>query len=287
MSGTLFVVATPIGNLEDMTYRAVQVLKDVGLIAAEDTRHSRKLLNHYGISTPLISYHEHNERARTQELLGRLAEGLDLALISDAGTPCIADPGYRLVAACRHAGIPIRTVPGASALTAALSIAGLPTDAFLFVGFLPAKPAARRKLLKQLALEQRTLVCYESPHRLPATLADMVESCGDQRRIAVARELTKRHEELFSGNLVAARDYFSAGPVKGELVLLVEAAPAAELQGSLREELQRRRAAGDANWKMIVKEVAKEFNIPRSEVYRESLPLRGAEGHDPDAGADR
>lgn len=274
MSGALYVVATPIGHLADMTYRAVEVLNKVSLIAAEDTRHSRKLLTHYGISTPLISYHEHNEQSRTRELLQRLAEGADLALISDAGTPCIADPGYRLVAACRQAGVAVRTVPGATALIAALAIAGLPTDEFLFVGFLPAKQQRRRTLLERLVREPRTLVCYESPRRLPATLADLAAVCGAERRIAVARELTKRHEEFFNGTVDEASAHFAAGSVKGELVLLLEPPPPAELQGSLREELERRRAASDASWKQIVKEVAREFGIPGSEVYRESLPLR-------------
>ena len=178
MSGTLYVVATPIGNLEDMTYRAVRILQEAALIAAEDTRHSRKLLDHYGIKTALISYHEHNEQARAEQLLERLQQGQSLALISDAGTPCIADPGYRLVSRCRTAGTPVVAVPGPSSLVAALSIGGLPTDAFRFVGFLPAKSHGRRLLLEQLRDEQQTVACYEGPHRLLATLQDVVEVCG-------------------------------------------------------------------------------------------------------------
>ncbi len=277
MSGTLFVVATPIGNLEDMTYRAVRVLREVALIAAEDTRHSRKLLEHYAIPTALISYHEHNEATRSEQLVAKLKAGESLALISDAGTPCIADPGYRLVSRCRREGIDVAAVPGASALVAALSIAGLPTDGFLFCGFLPSKQQARRRVLEQVAVARQTVVCYETPHRLPACLRDCLKVCGAQREIAVARELTKRHEELFSGTIAAALDYFSAAPVKGELVLLFAPATADRPTESVREALLRLRRTTDLNWKEIVKLVAKEYRLPGSEVYKESLPLRQEE----------
>lgn len=274
MSGSLYVVATPIGNLEDMTYRAVRILGEVALIAAEDTRHSRKLLEHYAISTPLISYHEHNERQRSEQLLERLLAGESLALISDAGTPCIADPGYRLVALCRERGVMVVAVPGPSALVAALSIAGLPTDGFRFLGFFPAKSHARKQLLEKLIDEQQTCVCYETPHRLLNCLQDIVEICGSERKIAVARELTKRHEELFNGSAAEALEHFSATPVKGEIVLLLGPAEKTEPSGSVRDALLQLREETDLSWKQIVKQVAKQFGVPGSEVYKESLELR-------------
>lgn len=274
MNGILYVVATPIGNLEDITYRAVRLLQEVALIAAEDTRHSRKLLEHYAIKTPLISYHEHNEEARAEQLLARLQEGESLALISDAGTPCIADPGYRLVSRCRKAGIAVAAVPGPSALVAALSIAGLPTAAFRFIGFLPAKQQARRVQLQQYAGETQTLACYETPHRLQASLADIVAICGAERELSIARELTKRHEELFNGTAAEALAHFSAGRVRGELVLLVAPAPEVEPEGTVQEALQKLRAETDLSWKEIVKQVARQFGKSGSEVYKESLELR-------------
>ncbi len=274
MSGTLFVVATPIGNLEDMTYRAVRVLQEVSLIAAEDTRHSRKLLNHYGIGSALVSYHEHNEESRSSQLITKLKNGESVALISDAGTPCIADPGYRLVSACRQEGVAVVVVPGPSAVVAALSISGLPTDAFRFVGFLPAKTHGRCQFLEKVKEEQQTIACYEAPHRLLSCLTDIVEICGADRPLAIARELTKRHEELFSGSVGAALEYFSKGTVKGELVLLLGPAPPREPEGSVRDALLRLNEETDLSWKEIVKKVAKEFGLPGSEVYKESLELR-------------
>lgn len=274
MPGTLYVVATPIGHLEDLTYRAVRILGEVAAIAAEDTRHSRKLLDHYGIRTPLVSYHEHNERNRADQLLGRLLAGESLALISDAGTPCIADPGYRLVSNCRREGVEVVAVPGPSAVIAALSIAGLPTDSFCFLGFLPARAHGRRQVLEQVRLERRTVVCYEAPHRLVACLEDMVALCGAERPLAVARELTKRHEELYSGTAAAALAHFSAATVRGEIVLLLGPLSENTPVGTIREELERLRQTSDLSWKEIVKQVAKEFGAPGSEVYKESLDLR-------------
>ncbi|MFK5925894.1 MAG: 16S rRNA (cytidine(1402)-2'-O)-methyltransferase [Desulfuromusa sp.] len=274
MSGTLYVVATPIGNLEDMTYRAVRILQEVSLIAAEDTRHSRKLLNHYAIDTPLISYHEHNEEYRAAQLIKKLQNGDSIALISDAGTPCIADPGYRLVSNCRLEGVQVVAVPGPSAVVAALSISGLPTDAFRFVGFLPTKTHGRCQFLEQIKNEQQTIVCYEAPHRLLSCLADVAEICGADRPIAVARELTKRHEELFSGSVGEALEYFAQGPVKGELVLLLGPALQRQPEGTVKETLLRLREETDLSWKEIVKQVAKEFSVPGSDVYKESLALR-------------
>jgi len=274
MSGTLYVIATPIGNLEDITYRAVRILQEVSLIAAEDTRHSRKLLHHYGISTALISYHEHNEESRSAQLITKLKAGESVALISDAGTPCIADPGYRLVSRCRAAGVLIAAVPGPSAVITALSISGLPTDAFRFVGFLPAKTHGRCQSLEQLKNESQTIVCYEAPHRLIACLTDVAEICGADRPIAIGRELTKRHEELFCGTVDEALSYFSQGAVKGELVLLLGAAPERQPEGSVTDALLRLREETDLSWKEIVKQVAKEFGLPGSEVYKDSLALR-------------
>ena len=274
MSGCLYVVATPIGNLEDMSFRAVRLLQEVALIAAEDTRHSRKLLDHYAIKTALISYHEHNEAARAEQLLARLQQGESLALISDAGTPCIADPGYRLVSRCRAAGIAVVAVPGPSALVAALSIAGLPTDAFRFIGFLPAKSHGRRQVLEQLLDERQTVACYEAPHRLQATLQDVVDICGADRQLSVARELTKRHEEVFAGTAGEAVSYFSAARIRGELVLLFGPAPQRKPEGTVRDALLQLHEDSELNWKQIVKQVAKDFGLPGSEVYKESLALR-------------
>lgn len=274
MSGILYVIATPIGNLEDMTYRAVRLMQEVSLIAAEDTRHSRKLLDHYAIRTPLISYHEHNEGARAEQLVGKLLDGDSLGLISDAGTPCIADPGYRLVSRCRQEGIEVVAVPGASAVVAALSIAGLATDAFRFIGFLPSKAHGRGQVLQGLVEETQTTVCYESPHRLVACLEQVIDICGADRPLAIARELTKRHEELYYGCAADALEHFSSGSVKGEIVLLLGPAPERKRAGSVKEALEDLRHTTELSWKEIVKQVAKEFGLPGSDVYKESLELR-------------
>ncbi len=277
MSGTLYVVATPIGNLEDMSYRAVRILSEVALIAAEDTRHSRRLLDHYGIKSRLISCHEHNEHARSPELVARLQAGDDVALISDAGTPAIADPGYRLVRSCREAGVEVVCVPGCNAMIAGLSISGLPTDSFRFVGFLPSKRSARQKFIEALSAVDYTLVFYESPHRLCAALDDLSEICNPEREIAVGRELTKKHEELFLGSLAGAVEHFSQKTVKGELVLMLAAGEKELPQESVEESLRRLHAEGGLSWKEIVKRVAREHGLPGSDVYSLSLPLRKRE----------
>lgn len=274
MTGVLYVVATPIGNLEDMTYRAVRVLQEVELIAAEDTRHSRKLLDHYGITTPLISYHEHNETSRAIQLIEKMQAGQSLALISDAGTPCIADPGYRLVSRCQREGMEVVSIPGPSAVVAALSIAGLPTDVFRFVGFLPVKSHGRRQLLEKLKNDPQTVVCYEAPHRLLSCLKDVVEIFGAERPVAIARELTKRHEELFSGSAGEALERFSSGGIKGEIVLLFGPKPESKPQGSVKEALRHLHETTELSWKEIVKQVARDFGVTGSEVYKESLDLR-------------
>jgi 16S rRNA (cytidine1402-2'-O)-methyltransferase len=270
--GTLYVVATPIGNLEDITYRAVQVLGEVDLVAAEDTRHSRKLLDHFGIRKPLLSYHDHNERQRYGEILARLQDGAKVALISDAGTPCIADPGYRLIAACRAAGVPVVPVPGASALLAALSVSGVATDRFTFEGYLPSRAKARIDLFRRLTCEQRTSVFYETPHRLIAALNDLVQVCGGERMLFVAREMTKLHEEFFHGRVDDAIAHFSRQPVKGEVVLILPpdaAGPQVSVQDALRSLL----AEGSLSRREAAKLIAGEYGLPVSDVYRMSLRL--------------
>jgi len=219
----LYVVATPIGNLEDITYRAVRILSEADLIAAEDTRHSRVLLSHYGITTALQAFHEHNEAQLEGKMLERLSQGQTIALISDAGTPLLSDPGYRLVRAAREAGLPVFVVPGPSAVTAALSVAGLPTDRFAFEGFLPVKSAARKKRLEVLAQETRTLVFFESSHRIEATLADMGKVFGVERQAAVCRELTKKFETVLRGPLSELCGELARDPNqgRGEFVVIV------------------------------------------------------------------
>nr|WP_157862612.1 16S rRNA (cytidine(1402)-2'-O)-methyltransferase [Nitrosococcus halophilus] len=224
--GILYVVATPIGNLGDLSPRAQETLQEVELIAAEDTRHSGGLLRHFGITTAMVSLHEYNERQQAELLIGRCQEGLSVALISDAGTPLISDPGYRVVRQARQAGIAVVSVPGPCALVAALSVAGLPSDRFVFEGFLPAKSQARQTRLEQLVDETRTLIFYEAPRRLPQTLQAMVETFGPDREAVVARELTKRHETVRGGSLSTLLTWAKQAPEsgRGELVLLLHGA---------------------------------------------------------------
>ena len=226
-AGVLYVVATPIGNLEDLSPRACRMLTEAQLIAAEDTRHTGALLAHFGIRTPLLSLHDHNEAERTPRLVERLLAGESVALVSDAGTPLISDPGFDLVRAARAAGIAVMPVPGPSALIAALSVSGLPTDRFVFEGFLPAKSAARRARLVELATETRTLVFYESVHRLAESLTEMAQIFGMERVAVIARELTKLHETVHSGTLTELVSWSSADDniLKGEVVVLVAGAP--------------------------------------------------------------
>ena len=273
--GVLYIVATPIGNLEDMTFRAVRILKEVDLIAAEDTRHSRKLLTHFGIAKPLTSFFDHNEAVKTEYILDCLRGGNSVALISDAGTPCISDPGYKLVQAAISENVRVVPIPGPSALLAALAGAGLPTDSFAFVGFLPNRPGKRREKLVQLAGERRLLVFYESPLRLSATLTDMHEVFGD-RDTVVARELTKLHEEFIRGGLGEVREQFLARQAKGEVVILVAPArkpPESSRQDSATERL-RNLLAENRTLKDAVRLVAAETGLPRSAVYAEALRLK-------------
>ena len=239
---TLYVVATPIGNLGDMGPRAIATLAEVALIAAEDTRHSAPLLRHFGIRTPLLALHEHNERQRTEALVERLLGGESIALISDAGTPLVSDPGFPLVRAARAAGVPVVPLPGPCAAVAALSVAGIPSDRFVFEGFLPPKGAARRSRLQQLAGERRTLLFYESSHRIEEALADMEEQLGEGREVVMARELTKLHETIHGDTLAGLRRFVAADPNqrKGEFVLVVAGAPAAaEGAGEVGVEARR------------------------------------------------
>ena len=229
-AGTLFVVATPIGNLQDLTPRALQVLRDVSLIAAEDTRHSARLMQHFGIATPMTACHDHNEREKGLRLVERLLAGDDIALISDAGTPLISDPGFHLVRQAREAGVKVSPVPGACALIAALSAAGMPSDRFAFEGFLPAKAHGRQQRLQALLAEPRTWLVYEAPHRLLECLRDMQQVLGSQRRVLLARELTKTFETLHAAPLdeLVAWVAADADQQRGECVLVVEGAPEPE-----------------------------------------------------------
>ncbi len=273
--GTLYIVATPIGNLEDMTFRAVRTLKEVDLIAAEDTRHSRKLLSHFGISRPLTSYFDHNKDYKGEYILSKLMEGLSLALISDAGTPCISDPGYQLVRDAVAAGVPVVPIPGPAAAITALSASGLPTSRFTFEGFLPNRQGKRRERLALLRDEPGVLIFYEAPNRLVATLADMAEILGD-REAVVARELTKVYEEFVRGPLTRVAERFREGKVRGEVVILVSPAEEGnELDmPSLSAMLERLLASGDITVKDAVRRVSLETGVPRSEVYDEALRLK-------------
>lgn len=225
-AGILYVVATPIGNLADMVPRAIETLQTVAIIAAEDTRHSARLLAHFDIKTPAVAYHDHSDEQRTEQLLARLLSGESVALISDAGTPLVSDPGYRLVRSAREAGIQVVPIPGACAMVAALSAAGLPSDRFAFEGFLPAKEVARRTQLQALENDPRTLVFYEAPHRILETLQDMLAIFGAEREVVVAREITKTFETIKGGNLAEMAAWVAAdsNQQRGEIVLLVRGA---------------------------------------------------------------
>jgi 16S rRNA (cytidine1402-2'-O)-methyltransferase len=266
VTGRLYVVATPIGNLADITLRALRVLGDVDVIAAEDTRTTKKLLSHHGIATPLVSYHDHNEVVRTPELLARLRAGESVAVVSEAGTPSISDPGYRLVEAAIGADVPVEPIPGASAVLAAIVVSGLPTDSFVFEGFLPRRGGERRKRLEALAGERRTLVMFESPHRVDASLADMLTVLGD-RPAALCRELTKLHEEVRRAPLSQLLASVERTPVKGELVLVVEGAPEAvpDLDAAVAEVLKRK-GAGESV-REATRAVAEQRGVARRALY--------------------
>jgi 16S rRNA (cytidine1402-2'-O)-methyltransferase len=269
--GTLYVVATPLGNLEDVTLRAVRVLREVALVACEDTRRTAVLLRAHGISTPTTSYFEHNERWKGARILEALRAGRDVALVSDAGTPGISDPGYRLVRDARAEGLPVVPVPGPSAAVAALSVSGLPTDRFLFVGFLPAKSAARREALRALGGARETLVLYESPVRVTALLADAEELLGD-REAFLCREATKVHEEYRRGRLSELRTRLEErGGTRGEIVLVVAGAPEAPPSSEEPEALFARLVAEGRTRRQAVKETARALGLPARDVYRRVL----------------
>jgi 16S rRNA (cytidine1402-2'-O)-methyltransferase len=269
--GTLYVVATPLGNLEDVTLRAVRVLREVALVACEDTRRTAVLLRAHGISTPTTSYFEHNERWKGARILEALRAGRDVALVSDAGTPGISDPGYRLVRDARAEGLPVVPVPGPSAAVAALSVSGLPTDRFLFVGFLPAKSAARREALRALGGARETLVLYESPVRVTALLADAEELLGD-REAFLCREATKVHEEYRRGRLSELRTRLEErGAIRGEIVLVVAGAAEAAQASEAPEALFARLVAEGRTRRQAVKETARALGLPARDVYRRVL----------------
>jgi 16S rRNA (cytidine1402-2'-O)-methyltransferase len=271
MPGTLYLVATPIGNLKDMTLRALETLKAVDVIACEDTRHTRKLLNHYEISKPLVSYHEHNEGTRSDELIERIEAGESVAVVSDAGTPGINDPGFVIVQRAVTAGISVVPIPGPVAFVSAVIATGLSTDSIFFGGFLPSKSGDRRKRLSELARIPATLVFYESPNRLARSLADCADVFGD-RHAAYCRELTKLHEEIVRGGLKTLADRVASASVKGEIVLVIDRVQpgresvARELT-SLSERV-REIEAGGADQKSALKQAAREFGIGKSEAYR-------------------
>jgi len=270
-AGTLYVVATPIGNLEDLTLRAVRVLREVALIACEDTRRTARLLQAHQISTPTTSFFEHNERWKGDRILRALREGRDVALVSDAGTPGISDPGFRLVREARAEGLAVVPVPGASAAVAALSVSGLPTDRFLFVGFLPARTHARRQALEGVAPQRETLVVYEAPTRVLATLSDMIELWGD-RDAFLCREATKIHEEYVRGSLSALRASLAQrSEVKGEIVLVVEGAGEPTVPDADAETVYAALAAEGLTRREAVKETARRLGLPAREVYRRVL----------------
>jgi len=270
--GTLYVVATPIGNLEDISYRAVRVLKEADLIACEDTRHTAKLLQHYGIDKPTVSYHEHNEAARAEELVTKLEQGLNVAQVSDAGMPGISDPGYRVIHLAIERVIQVVPIPGPSAVVAALAASGLPTDSFQFLGFLPARTGERRTLLESVGNAQQTTVVYEAPHRIAETMKDIVELLGAERPVVVARELTKVHEEFIRGSAAEVLQRVQQHELKGEMTLLIGtgagAAPTAgakDIGRRLAEIMQEQKLDENA----ALKVVAKEQGISKSEAYRE------------------
>lgn len=278
MPGTLYLVATPIGNLADITHRALQVLSDVDLIACEDTRHTHKLLNHYGINTKTISYHEHNEQQRAAELIERLKQGSNVAVVSDAGTPSISDPGFRLVRAAIENEIQVVPVPGPSALISALIAAGLPTDEFFFAGFLPSRTNARRARLAELQSVPGTLIFYEGPHRLAETLKDVYEILGE-REAVVARELTKIHEEIRRGRLSElTAHYAEKKDVRGEIVVLVDrnVIRVAKTEPMSVVALVDQFERDGLDHRAALKKAARELGLSRAEAYRRLISERGS-----------
>ena len=267
--GTLYLVGTPIGNLEDITLRALRVLSEVDVIAAEDTRVTRRLLQRHDIATPVVSYHQHSEERRVARLVGMLREGKNVALVSDAGMPGVSDPGARLVSACTEAEVSVAVVPGPTALSSALALCGLPTGEFVFLGFLPARPAARRKLLVRIAGQPSAVVCFEAPHRLRESLDDLVSALGDRPAIC-ARELTKKFEQVVRGRLSDLVSHFSENEPRGELTLVIAGAPIREGEADLAEAIQEARDLIESGLSAsrAVSHVARHRGVARRELYR-------------------
>ena len=278
MAGTLYLCATPIGNLEDMTYRAIRVLQEVDLIAAEDTRNSIKLLNHFDIHTPMTSYHEYNKYDKARVLVEYLQEGKNIAVITDAGTPGISDPGEELVRQCHEAGITVTSLPGACACVNALVISGLPTRRFCFEAFLPTDKKERSRVLEELKTETRTIVLYEAPHRLVRTLQELAETLGN-RRLTVCRELTKKHETVFQTTLHEAVEYYTAQEPKGECVLVMEGVSFEALEEEERKQWETMSIPEHVTYymeqgmdkKAAMKQVAADRGISKRDVYRELI----------------
>jgi len=273
--GTLYIVGTPIGNLEDMTFRAVRILQTVDMVAAEDTRHTGNLLQHFQIKASQLSYHDHNRHSRIPELLEHLAQGKAIALVSDAGMPGISDPGYELVKACIASGFPVVPIPGPSAAIAALSASGLPTEQFVFEGFLPSKGQERRERLEAIQAEFRTLIFYEAPHRLRQTLQDLAEVLSQDRQLVLARELTKLHEEFWRGSIGEAIAQHIEREPQGEYTLVVAGLPPAKPQlteAELKNELQQIMAQGISR-SQASRQLAKDTSLPRRQLYQLALSL--------------
>ena len=284
MTGELYLCATPIGNLEDMTFRAIRVLKEADLIAAEDTRQTQKLLNHYEIVNPLTSYHEHNKESKGDYLLRLLLEGMKIALVSDAGMPGISDPGFELVQLAVANGVKVIPIPGAVAAITGLVASGLPTQSFVFEGFLSRVPKKRRAKLRELSQEARTIIFYEAPHRLEKTLKDMLETWGS-RQVVVARELTKKHEEIWRGDLAKALEYFGEGKARGEITLIVQGSTAVEEQENVEEALPLAKQVEilleqGLEKKEAIKKVAQDNKMSKREVYQAVLEAEGKQKAD-------
>ena len=279
LTGILYLVATPIGNLEDITFRAVRILKEVDLIAAEDTRHTGKLLHHFQIETPQLSYHEHNAQTRIPQLLENLNAGQTIALVSDAGMPGISDPGYELVCACADVGIVVSPIPGAAAVVSAIAASALPSDRFIFEGFLPVKGKPRTERLAQLATEPRTIVLYESPHRLLKTLSDLQTHLDAERKITIARELTKRYEEFWRGTVSEAIEYFATHEPRGEFTVAIAgytAVPQTFSKTDLLQQLEALMAKGLSPSKAS-RQLAQETGLSKREIYQLSLTIKQEE----------
>jgi 16S rRNA (cytidine1402-2'-O)-methyltransferase len=274
-TGTLYIVATPIGNLEDITLRALRILKEADTIAAEDTRHTQKLLSKFDIHTPLTSYHDHNKEEKAPVLVSRLLEGKSIALVSDAGTPGISDPGYFLINLAIDQKVPVVPLPGATAAIAALSVSGLPTDRFVFEGFLPSKHTARLKRLEELVKDDRTLIFYEAPHRISQTLEDMREVLGD-RKAVLTRELTKVHEQVIRGTLSEVKKQLEAGSMKGEFTIIVEATAsgADRVNISPEEYLKNLILHRGLPKKEAIAVAAHDLGVPKKEIYKIGLTIK-------------